>query len=297
VYRFDIAKKSPSSTSLWTAPNAIYKVCLPGNGTQPGDVCTGPDWVNNVQPEIPPYPAVAGKMAPVLTDIGSCNLANVSWVIPDGAWSDHAGIGTDFYGPSWVASIVNAVGTSACTDSGVTYWDDTVILVVWDDWGGWYDHVLPWRCNNLGTCSGYSNGTGPQYVYGFRVPLLVVSAYNKHTSGAGTFTGYISGACGQSGQPTCPNEAPALVHDFGSILNFIEYAFGTGGNFLSLPGAQNLNQGISPSYHYADYLAPDVYLSGVCPQSTCPYSLSDFLRGPLEQARHRTASLRGHFPV
>ncbi|MGO9074252.1 MAG: alkaline phosphatase family protein [Terriglobales bacterium] len=25
--------------------------------------------------------------------------------------------------------------------SGMPPWNDTVILVVWDDWGGWYDHV------------------------------------------------------------------------------------------------------------------------------------------------------------
>src|ERR1700731_917475 len=53
------------------------------------------------------------------------------------------------------------------------------VLVTWDDWGGWYDHVLPWRCNNVGVCSGYPgslDGGGSEYVYGFRVPLLVVSA-------------------------------------------------------------------------------------------------------------------------
>jgi hypothetical protein len=259
----------PASTSLWTAPNAIYNVCQPGNGTQPGDVCLGPDWLNNVAPEIPPYPAKQGEMAPILTDIQSCSLPNVSWVIPDGAWSDHAGGTSTIYGPSWVAAIVNAVGTSNC-ENGNGYWKDTVILVVWDDWGGWYDHVAPWNSSNGG---GYSNGTGSSYVYGFRVPLLVVSAYSKHTSGQPGFTGYISGACQSPGN--CNNEVAPYVHDFGSILNFIEYAFGTNGNFLSLPGYPP-NSGISPLYAYADVLAPDVYLNGGCSQSTCPYSLSDF---------------------
>ncbi|HKF56384.1 MAG TPA: alkaline phosphatase family protein, partial [Blastocatellia bacterium] len=71
------------------------------------------------------------------------------------------------------------------------YWKDTAILITWDDWGGWYDHEPPTILNE------------PQgdYQYGFRVPLLVVSAYT----------------------------APGLInnhrHDFGSILRFIEHNF------------------------------------------------------------------------
>ena len=39
-------------------------------------------------------------------------------------------------GPSWVASIVNAIGQS-------DYWNSSRIVVLWDDWGGFYDHVAP----------------------------------------------------------------------------------------------------------------------------------------------------------
>jgi phospholipase C len=88
-----------------------------------------------------------------------CNLQQVSWVIPDGSWSDHPGtVGADG-GPSWVAAIVNAVGgytkggqklPNQCTDTingkQVPYWQDTVVLITWDDWGGFYDDVLPWNC-------------------------------------------------------------------------------------------------------------------------------------------------------
>ena len=94
------------------------------------------------------------------------------------------------------------------------------------------------------------------------MPLLVVSAYNYRPQGS---TGYISGACGQPGQPSCPNEQQQYIHDFGSILNFIEYAFGTGRNSIGE---------ISPSYHYADYFAPDGPV--VCKTCQHPYSLSDF---------------------
>jgi phospholipase C len=93
----------------------------------------------------------------VLRDIAQRRLANVVWVTPTGPASDHAGI-TDGSGPSWVASIVNAIGKSA-------YWQSTVIFVTWDDWGGWYDHVAPPQYNS--------------YELSFRVPLLVISPYAK----------------------------------------------------------------------------------------------------------------------
>ena len=116
-------------------------------------------------------------------------------MIPDGRYSDHPGSGQDGTGPSWVAAIVNAIG-------GSPYWKHTAILVTWDDWGGWYDHVAP--PPPIGRPFGY-------YELGFRVPLLVISPY--------TPAGYIS--------PT--------QHDFGSILRFVEKVFGLGrippGNF------------------------------------------------------------------
>jgi phospholipase C len=63
-----------------------------------------------------------------------------------------------------------------------------------DDWGGWYDHVAPKVISD-----GISWGSG--YVYGFRVPLIVVSPYAR--------AGYIS----------------HVTHDFGSILRFVEDTF------------------------------------------------------------------------
>ena len=68
-----------------------------------------------------------------LTDIANGQLASVSWVIPTGQASDHPAI-NDGTGPSWVASVVNAIGNSQ-------YWSNTAIIITWDDWGGWYDHV------------------------------------------------------------------------------------------------------------------------------------------------------------
>jgi phospholipase C len=167
---------TPSAGSVWTAPDAIQHICKPG--TVSGRLtCTGPDWSGSVV--IP--------QTQVLTDITNGQLAQVSWVIPDGADSDHA-LTSNGTGPSWVASIVNAIGKSP-------YWANTAIIITWDDWGGWYDHVAPKVIDD-----GVSWGSG--YVYGFRVPLIVVSPYAKAK--------YIS----------------HTTHDFGSILKYIETTFG-----------------------------------------------------------------------
>jgi phospholipase C len=161
---------SSSETSIWTAPNAIKHICDPN--TQNGVVtCTGTEWTAHV------------TLTPsqVLTDIANNQLAQVVWVTPDGADSDHPA-GNTGGGPSWVASVVNAIGNSA-------YWSNTAIILTWDDWGGWYDHVAPTIVNS--------------YEYGFRVPLIVISQYAKPA--------YIS----------------HTQHNFGSILKFIEEVYGT----------------------------------------------------------------------
>lgn len=161
---------APSEGSLWTGPDAVRHMCQPGGAPVR---CLGPDWTNG---------KIVVNSAQVLTDIARGDLASVTWVIPTGLESDHAA-GNDGSGPSWVASVVNAIGNSP-------FWRNTVILITWDDWGGWYDHVAP----PIDPVYGY-------YENGFRVPLLVVSPY--------TPAGYVS-------QPT---------HTFGSILKFIETAF------------------------------------------------------------------------
>jgi len=120
---------------LWTAPDAIQAICIPQNGK-----CTGPYWTKGKSNGY-----VDVKPSDVLKDIGSCKLKQVSWVIPTALESDHA-TQTDGSGPSWVAAIVNAVGKQPKCNDGETYWDDTVILITWDDWGGWYDHVVPRQC-------------------------------------------------------------------------------------------------------------------------------------------------------
>ena len=126
----------------------------------------------------------------IFSDISNGTLPSMSWIAPDGADSDHPSDGSDT-GPSWVASIVNAIGDSQ-------YWDSTAIIVVWDDWGGFYDPVAPPLPRD--------NQGGP----GFRVPMIVVSPYVRETSASQP--GYISNT----------------VYEFGSIIQFVEDTFALG---------------------------------------------------------------------
>jgi phospholipase C len=144
-----------SSGFLWNAFDAIH------------DVRYGSDWSNDVvSPE-----------TTIFSDISANKLPAVSWVIPCGNNSDHAS-NTDT-GPSWVAGVVNAIGKSPA-------WKSTVIIVVWDDWGGYFDHVPPAFLDNQGGL-------------GFRVPMLVISPYSKTA-------GYVS----------------HTQYEFGSIVRFVE---------------------------------------------------------------------------
>ncbi len=145
-----------SLSYIWTGPNVI------------DHIYHGQDWAN-----------VIANPKQVLNDIAKGKLANVTWAIPTGSASDHPH-GNNGSGPSWIASVVNAVGKSK-------YWNSTAIIVTWDDWGGWYDHVAPPIINS--------------YEYSFRVPLLVISPYAK--------TAYVS----------------HTTHDFGSIVHFVETVF------------------------------------------------------------------------
>jgi len=180
--------------SIWTAPNSLSSICIPAKDNKGNLQCTGPYWTKGMANGY-----VDLNPPDVLTDIGNCQLADVSWVIPDGKYSDHP-INSG-QGPSWVAAVVNAIGNSTTCDNNAGYWQDTAILITWDDWGGWFDHVAPVILTNTKSYQDQYD-----YQYGFRVPLIVVSAYS-------TQSGYID------------NE----VSDFGSIVRSIEGLFNVPG--------------------------------------------------------------------
>jgi phospholipase C len=84
-------------------------------------------------------------------------LPAVSWVVPNFDNSDHAPASV-VNGQNYVQSLVHAIGSGAD-------WDSTAIFLTWDDWGGFYDHVVPPRVDGNG--------------YGLRVPGIVISPYAR----------------------------------------------------------------------------------------------------------------------
>jgi phospholipase C len=110
-------------------------------------VYDGPDWKKDV---ITPQTRF-------FRDVSHGKLRQISWITPTCENSDHAGCGSNA-GPSWVASLVNAIGESK-------YWNSTAIFIFWDDYGGWYDPEPP----------AYVDYDG----LGLRIPMIIVSAYAK----------------------------------------------------------------------------------------------------------------------
>jgi len=132
-----------------------------------------------------------------------------------------------------VADIINAVGTSPCQNPDTSsYWNTTAIFVVWDDWGGFWDHVDP---NGTGGPGVHFNCTnwGCGYTYG--VPCAP----------AGGFGVYICGL--RFRQHPKPRRNVPLRPRLWQHLAFIENNFNLGiGNI----NAQN-------QYLFADAHAPD----------------------------------------
>ena len=85
-------------------------------------------------------------------------LPAVSWVVPSVEVSEHPPSPVSF-GQSYVTSLINAVMSGRD-------WSSTAIFLTWDDWGGFYDHVVPPSVDENG--------------YGLRVPGIVISPYARH---------------------------------------------------------------------------------------------------------------------
>jgi len=84
-------------------------------------------------------------------------LPAVSWIAPNEKDSEHAGALVST-GQAYVTRIINAVMKSPD-------WASSAIFLAWDDWGGFYDNVVPPHVDGHG--------------YGIRVPAMVISPYAR----------------------------------------------------------------------------------------------------------------------
>lgn len=102
---------------------------------------------NNIQP-----------VANFHTQALSGTLPAVSWLIPPYNQSDHPSVSVA-NGQSWVKWQIGAIESGPDAQS-------TIILLTWDEWGGFYDHVVPPVIDGQG--------------YGFRTPLIIVGPMVMH---------------------------------------------------------------------------------------------------------------------
>jgi phospholipase C len=163
---------------------------------------SGTDFAQHVR-----FPEVAVESA-----ISRCKLSAVSFVNAPTFASDLSGT-LSAGGPSFVGGLYLVLAeTVAQRRSACRYYNDTAVVVTWDDSGGWSDHVAPALDPQTGR------------PFGLRVPIMVLSPYANH-----------------------PSSYPVYVaHDtftFGSILRYIENNFNLGSLGLQDAEATDLNSG------------------------------------------------------
>jgi phospholipase C len=122
-------------------------------------------------------------------DIKAHKLPAVSWLVPPEPYNEHPSNGNISIcaGENWTVQHINMIMQS-------DYWRDTMIVVVWDDFGGFYDHVLPPHYDIM--------GLGP------RTPALIISPYTK--IGDSPDGGYVD----------------HTDYEFSSVLSFVEHNWG-----------------------------------------------------------------------
>jgi phospholipase C len=115
------------------------------------------------------------------TALAAGTLPGVCWIKALDTNDEHPGSSTQLAGEQFAAGIIQAVQASSS-------WKDTVIILTYDDFGGFYDHVAPVMQDRWGP--------------GQRVPCVIVSPFAK--------AGYVD----------------STLYDQASILKFIEWRHG-----------------------------------------------------------------------
>jgi phospholipase C len=114
-----------------------------------------------------------------IPDLNSGKLPSVSWVSPPFPLSDHPPLSM-CRGENWTVRLMNAIMNSP-------YWKSTAVVLTWDDFGGFYDHVPPPHVDMY--------GLGP------RVPAIIISPWSR------------------------PGYVDHTTYEFASVLHFIETIF------------------------------------------------------------------------
>lgn len=193
----------------------------------------GPDWPTHVVD----YSKFAG-------DASAGNLPSVSWLVEPGRYSDHPP-SSICAGENWTVQQINAIMSNPAE------WASTAIILTWDDFGGFYDHVPP------------PVGPNSQIMYGFRVPAIIISPYSR------------------------PHTIDHTMYSFTSILKFAEDTFGLA-PLGSLDGSAS---GLTGSFDFAQTpLPPFTLQTRECPphnlNDTLPTAL---LRGFGTDGSHHPA--------
>jgi phospholipase C len=136
------------------ANSQMFCTLVPQNSVTPG-IWNPLPWFDTVRND--------GQVANVeslphfFTELQSDSLPAVSWIVPGYKDSEHPP-STVTNGETYVTGLINSIMRSSA-------WSSTAIFLSWDDWGGFYDHVVPPIVDGQG--------------YGLRVPGLVISPYAK----------------------------------------------------------------------------------------------------------------------
>jgi phospholipase C len=159
----------------------------------------GPDWTTHVV-----------NYSKFANDAATNHLPAVSWLVPPVSVSDHPLGNGICAGENWTVREINAIMRNR------QEWAHTAIILAWDDWGGFYDHVPPPR------------GPNPEIEYGFRVPAILISPFAR------------------------PGYVDHTTYSFPSILKFVEDTFhlpaltALDRNATSLSGALNFSRATPP---------------------------------------------------
>ena len=131
------------------------------------------------------YSGISFKFPQFLSDAASGQLPNVSYLDPkfvgeaDATSADDHPLADIRAGDAFLSQVFHAVTSGPG-------WDKTVLVINYDEWGGFFDHVVPRRIT-AGVAASVSPTSGVdtdvdaagKVLSGFRVPCIIVSPFSR----------------------------------------------------------------------------------------------------------------------